>query len=80
MTSDNISCIIEEDCEECRIAVGTGQLLGICNSLGYKDCDVMHDKIVSEKMSPGDLIKTMKDRTRNTDDYEIVVTIQDLMS
>ena len=77
--NDNISCIIEEDCEECRIAVGTGQLLGICNSLKYKDCDSMHKKIMSEEMSPGELIKIMKERTKDTDTYEIVGIIQDLM-
>lgn len=78
--NDNISCIIENDCEECRISVGTGQLLSICNSLRYKDCGIMYDKIMSEEMSAEELIDTMKDRTKNTNEYEIVVEIQELMS
>lgn len=79
MKDDVIDCILDE-CEDCKLAVGVGQLLNICNTLGGDDCEVLHDKIMSEEMFPGELVEIMIDRSNGTDKQEIVSEIVELMS
>ena len=75
-----IECILDEKCSDCELAVGIGQLLNICNDLGGDDCEVLHDKIMSEEMFPEELVKIMTDRSKGTSQYEIVSEIVELMS
>ena len=80
LEKEDISCILDEDCVDCKLAAGTGQLLSICNSLHYKDCEKMHKAILDETLNPGELMEIMLERTRNMPDKkEIVEEIIDLM-
>ena len=79
MKDEVVDCIIDE-CEDCKLAVGIGQLLNVCNTLGNDDCDKMHDKIMSEEMSPTELVEIMRKRARGTKQSEIVSEIIGLMS
>ena len=80
MKDDVIECMLDEDCPDCKLAVGIGQLLNICTSIGENDCDNLHDKVMSEDMLPDEFVKIMVDRSKNTDQSEIVSEIVDLMS
>lgn len=80
MSDEVIECIIDGECEDCKLAAGIGQLLNVCNTLGGHDCDEMHDKIMSEEMFPDELVKIMVDRSKGTDKQEIVSEIIELMS
>ena len=79
MKDEVIECILEE-CSDCKLAVGIGQLLNICNTIGGDDCEELHDKIMSEEMFPGELVEIMIDRSKGTDKQEIVSEIVELMS
>ena len=80
MKDDVIDCILDEGCSDCKLAVGIGQLLNICNNIGGKDCEELHDKVMSEEMFPDELAKIMIERSRGTDQYEIVSEIIELMA
>ena len=80
MNNDVVECIIDESCPDCELAVGIGQLLNVCNTIGGDDCDVLHDKVMSEDMLPDEFVKIMIDRSKNTDQSEIVSEIVELMS
>ena len=75
-----IECILDEECTDCKLATGIGQLLNVCDTLGGDDCEVLHDKIMSEEMFPEELIEIMTDRSKGTQQHEIVSEIVDLMS
>ena len=74
-----VDCMLDAECEDCKLATGVGQLLNVCNTLGGEDCDIMHDKIMSEEMFPDELVKIMIDRSKGTDQSEIVSTIVEIM-
>ena len=80
MNNDVVECIIDESCTDCKLAVGIGQLLNVCNAIGGNDCEVLHDKIMSEEMFPEELVKIMVNRSKGTDQSEIVSEIVELMS
>ena len=78
---EDVECILDEDCPECKIAVGTGQLINMCNYLEFKDCEALHTQIIEESLSPGELVTIMLRRTRTNDEENgIVQEIRDLMT
>ena len=78
--SNSATCIIDDECEDCNLAVGVGQLLNVCKTLGHDDCEVMYDEIMSEDLSPYELVKIMKERSKDTSQSEIVSKIVELMA
>jgi len=85
MSDDNevIKCITDDhDCPDCRLAVGTGQTLNICKHLGFDDCDELHEKVISEEITPIELIDIMLDRTKKnkTEYHETFESLKELMT
>jgi len=80
MKDDVIDCILDEGCSDCKLAVGIGQLLNICANIGGDDCEILHDKVMSEEMFPDELMEIMVKRSKGTDQQEIVSEIVELMS
>jgi len=48
--------------------------------LGGKDCDEMFDKIMSEDITPTELVETMIERSKGTNQRDIVSEIISMMS
>ena len=80
MKDEVIDCILDEECADCKLAVGIGQLLNICNNIGGEDCEILHDKVMSEEMFPDELVEIMVKRSKGTDQQEMVSEIISLMS
>jgi len=78
-TKEQIECILEDDCPDCRIAVGIGQMLAICNRLKYDDCNNLYEKINNETISPEELVDIIVSRAKNTSEEEIADEIKQLM-
>lgn len=80
MKDEVIECILDKECADCKLAVGIGQLLNICNTIGGNDCEELHDKVMSEEMFPDELSEIMIKRSKGTDQQEIVSEIVGMMS
>lgn len=80
MKGDIVECILDKECADCKLAVGIGQLLDVCSNIGGDDCESLRDKVMSEEMFPDELVKIMVDRSKGTNQSEIVSEIVELMS
>ena len=58
----------EEECEECKLSVGVGMALNICNTLDYKDCDKLYDEVIEGKRDMDEVVDILIARTE--EDHE----------
>lgn len=71
----------EEECESCKVAVGIGMYLNICQELDSKElCDELFEKVTKEDITPKELFNIIKDKAKGKPDtLDMLKYIDDLM-
>lgn len=60
----------EEECEECKLSVGVGMALNICNTLDYKDCDKLYDEVIEGEKDMDEVVDILIARTEEDHEEE----------
>lgn len=56
----------EENCKNCKIAVGLGMYINICRELDSKEvCEELFEKVTTEKITPEELFNIIKEKAKD---------------
>ena len=72
----------EEDCVECRVAVGIGMYLNVCKQLDSKEtCNELFKKVTKEQISPKELFDLIKEKAKDSPEkLEMLKQIDELVN
>jgi len=57
----------EEECPSCKIAVGLGMYLNVCEQLDSKEtCEELFNKVIKEDISPKELFNIVKEKAKDS--------------
>ena len=69
----------EEECEECKLSVGVGMALNVCNTLNYKDCDKLYDEVIEGKKDMDEVVDILIARTEEGEEHEMLKEVKRMM-
>jgi len=69
----------EEECEECKLSVGVGMALNICNTLNYKDCDKLYDEVIEGERDMDEVVDILIARTEEGEEHEMLKEVKRMM-
>ena len=69
----------EEECEECKLSVGVGMALNICNTLKYKDCDKLYDEVIEGEKDMDEVVDILIARTEKGEEHEMLKEVKRMM-
>ena len=71
----------EEECEECKLSVGVGMALNICNTLKYKDCDKLYDEVIEGEKDMDEVVDILIARTKegHEDEHNMLKEVKRMM-
>jgi len=68
-----------EECEECKLSVGVGMALNICNTLNYKDCDKLYDEVIEGERDMDEVVDILIARTEEGEEHEMLKEVKRMM-
>ena len=69
----------EEECEECKLSVGVGMALNICNTLDYNDCDKLYDEVIEGEKNMDEVVDILIARTKEGEEHEMLKEVKRMM-
>ena len=71
----------EEECEECKLSVGVGMALNLCNTLDYKDCNKLYDEVIEGERDMDEVVDILIERTKegHEDEHNALKEVKRMM-